>query len=328
MQETPPSTFGAYRLLEPIGEGGMGRVWKAMDLNLERVVALKVLKSSDEARRKALVQEAKTACQLNHPNIAVIFDAGEVDGEPFIAMELVEGRSLGDYLGTEVPEADLRELLIQGAAALQHAHQRGIVHRDIKPENLLVTSEGTLKILDFGVAKRGLPHARDTTSSGFTVTNETALGISVGTPAYMSPEQAYGLPLGPPTDQFSLATVLFEIATGRHPFRQETLLDTLHAIAKDPAPDLRSARPDLTPAFRETLRRMLEKRPEDRFSSMQSLLDFLASEGLSRSTGKVKTLPTRRRPRTAACMTPAKLPLESPSTGGSASRSPSSSPTP
>lgn len=290
-----PAQFGSYRLLERLGEGGMGVVWKAMDVRLERVVALKVMKGGEEATRKSLIQEAKTACQLNHPNIAIIYDAGEVDGAPYIAMELVEGQSLRGFNGRSVPEEDLREILTQAAAALQQAHAKGVIHRDIKPENLLITPEGTLKILDFGVAKRTLPHARETTSSGFTVTEETGLGISVGTPAYMSPEQAYGLGLGPATDQFSLGTVIYEIATGRHPFRCETMLDTLHAVAKEVPADLRLLRPDLSPALVRIVARMMEKRPEHRFRSMQALLDGLRGDAMLASTGKVRTLPAPRR---------------------------------
>lgn len=290
-----PAQFGSYRLLERLGEGGMGVVWKAMDVRLERVVALKVMKGGEESTRKALVQEAKTACQLNHPNIAVIYDAGEVDGAPYIAMELVEGQSLREYAGRSVPEDDLREILAQAAAALQQAHAKGVIHRDIKPENLLITHGGALKILDFGVAKRTLPHAQDTTSSGFTVTEATGLGISVGTPAYMSPEQAYGLGLGPATDQFSLGTVIYEIASGRHPFRRDTMLDTLHSVAKESPEDLRLLRPDLSPALVRIINRMLEKRPELRFRSMQALLDGLKGDAMQASTGRVRTLPAPRR---------------------------------
>jgi len=290
-----PTQFGSYRLIERLGEGGMGVVWRAMDLRLEREVALKVMKGGAEGTRKSLVQEAKTACQLNHPNIAVIYDAGEVDGSPYIAMELVKGQSLRDYAGRAMPEEDLREILAQAAGALQQAHAKGIVHRDIKPENLLITPDGILKILDFGVAKRTLPQAQDTTSSGFTVTEATGLGISVGTPAYMSPEQAYGLGLGPATDQFSLGTVVYEIASGRHPFRRDTMLDTLHAVAKETPPDLRLQRPDLSPALVRIISRMMEKRPEQRFRSMQALLDGLKGDALLASTGRVRTLPAPSR---------------------------------
>ncbi|MFZ4514253.1 MAG: protein kinase domain-containing protein, partial [Geothrix sp.] len=150
-----PTHFGSYRLLARLGEGAMGEVWRALDLRLEREVALKILKDVDDQRRQALIGEAKLACQLNHPNIAHIYDAGEVDGTPYIAMELVEGRTLRELVGHPVEATLLQDLARQAASALSHAHQRGIVHRDIKPENLLLTHEGQLKVLDFGIARRG-----------------------------------------------------------------------------------------------------------------------------------------------------------------------------
>jgi serine/threonine-protein kinase len=161
------SHFGSYRLLARLGEGAMGEVWKALDLRLEREVALKILKDADDLRRRALIGEAKLACQLNHPNIAHIYDAGEVDGLPYIAMELVEGRTLRSLVGPPMEAADLHALARQAASALWHAHQKGIVHRDIKPENLLLTEDGQLKILDFGIARRGgttCPWARPPTT--------------------------------------------------------------------------------------------------------------------------------------------------------------------
>lgn len=272
----PASTFGTYRLLEPLGEGGMGRVWKAIDLRLERVVALKVLKVVDAKQRSILVAEAKTACQLHHPHIAVIFEAGEVDGAPFIAMEFLQGDTLRSRLGRPQPEAFLREILLQAASALAHARQKGIIHRDIKPDNLLVTPQGQLKLLDFGVAKRGMPSQEETTDDGFTVAGETVQGISMGTPAYMSPEQAHGLALDPATDQFSLGLVLIELALGFHPFRKPTLLGTLHAITEEPVPNLSMHRPDLSPALARVIHRMLEKDSRNRFPSMEAIPDALA----------------------------------------------------
>src|SRR5512143_3698771 len=175
----------------------MGSVWRALDLRLERQIALKVLKRLDDPdtsdlRRRALISEAKLACQLNHPNIAHIYDAGEVEGIPYIAMELVEGRSLRLSVGPPASGDFLLSVARQAAAALHHAHQKGIVHRDIKPENLVLTPEGALKILDFGIARRGGPgsEAPDKTAHYFTLMEQTAPGFSQGTPAYMSPEQA------------------------------------------------------------------------------------------------------------------------------------------
>lgn len=272
----PASTFGTYRLLEPLGEGGMGRVWKALDLHLERVVALKLLKVVDAKQRTILLAEAKTACQLHHPNIAVVYEAGEVEGVPYIAMEFAEGETLRSLLGVHPSELFLRKVLAQAASALAHAHQKGIVHRDIKPDNLMVQPGGNLKLLDFGVAKRSLPSLDQTRNDGFTITGETLQGFSQGTPGYMSPEQANGWTLGPASDQFSLGISLFELASGFHPFRHPTLLATLQAITHDPAPDLCDYRQDLSPSLVAILHRMVEKRVEDRFPSMEAVLEALA----------------------------------------------------
>ena len=278
----PGTIFGPYRLLELVGVGGMGQVWKALDLRLERVVALKVLKEKDEVLRKALIAEAKTACQLNHPNIAVIFDAGEVEGLPYIAMEFVEGGTLQQQIGRPWDESDLRRLAVQAAEALDHAHQKAIVHRDIKPANLVVTSEGRLEILDFGVAKRTLPSGRG--DSNVTLLEETRPGISMGTPAYMSPEQVRGESLGPPSDQFSLGVVLRELATGDHPFRRDGVVETLHAILKDEIEPLMTLRPDLSPDLCSALDRMLEKNPAHRFPSLKA---FASLVGGSQGTGPI-----------------------------------------
>jgi len=292
------STFGTYRLLEPLGEGGVGRVWKALDLRLERVVALKLLKVVDGRQRTVLLAEAKTACLLNHPNIATVYEAGEVDGVPYIAMEFAEGETLRARLGTPQPEPFLRKVLAQAASALAHAHQKGVIHRDIKPDNLMVTPQGELKLLDFGVAKRGLPSLDQTSTDGFTITGETLQGFSQGTPGYMSPEQANGWPVGPATDQFSLGLSLFELAAGCHPFRHPTLVGTLHAIANDPTPDIRYLRTDLSAAFAKILRRMLEKKVEDRFPSMEAVFQALSaqpteamSDALIPSSGRKRRVP-------------------------------------
>ena len=225
----------------------MGEVWRALDLRLEREVALKLLKNADDQRRQALIGEAKLACQLNHPNIAHIYDAGEVEGTPYIAMELVEGQTLRALVGRPLEGESLQSLARQAAAALSHAHQKGIVHRDIKPENLLLTGEGQLKILDFGIARRGDDDSRPgPTSHHLTLVERTAPGYSQGTPAYMSPEQANGQALTGQSDQFSLGVVLYELATGVHPFLRGSLVDTLYAVTRDTPRPLSEARPDLT----------------------------------------------------------------------------------
>ncbi|HTL97447.1 MAG TPA: serine/threonine-protein kinase, partial [Holophagaceae bacterium] len=274
----PQTTFGSYRLLQLLGEGAMGAVWRALDLRLEREVALKILKGAGDQepgeatvqRRRSLMAEAKLACQLNHPNIAHIFDAGDVDGVPFIAMELVEGRSVRALAGKPVPLGLLASIAKQGASALAHAHHKGVVHRDIKPENLVLTEDGILKILDFGIARRQGPGsaALDQTAHHMTLVSETAPGFSMGTPAYMSPEQANGLALTGASDQFSLGTVLYELATGRHPFLKDNLVETLFAVAKNEPAPLAQRRRDLPDSLARGVMRLLAKRPEDRYPDL------------------------------------------------------------
>ncbi len=292
---------GNYRLLELLGEGAMGSVWRALDLRLERQVALKLLRPMEDAettghRRRALIAEAKLACQLNHPNIAHIYDAGEADGVPYIAMELVDGHSLRTQVGPPATDTFLLSIARQGAAALHHAHQKGIVHRDIKPENLVLTSEGVLKILDFGIARRGGPgsESTDKTAHFFTLMEQTAPGFSQGTPAYMSPEQANGVALTGSSDQFSLGTVLYELATGKHPFLRDSLVDTLFAVTRDEPFSLRVRRKDLPGPLILGIHKMLEKKPEARFQDLQAFIHSLDGQT---STGKTPVLSPEHPPK-------------------------------
>jgi serine/threonine-protein kinase len=279
----------------------MGEVWRALDLRLEREVALKILKDADDIRRKALIGEAKLACQLNHPNIAHIYDAGEVDGTPYIAMELVEGQTLRALVGRPLDGDTLRELARQAASALSHAHQKGIVHRDIKPENLLLTDDGRLKILDFGIARRGiedLPVGQ--TSHHMTLVERTAPGYSQGTPAYMSPEQANGQALTGQSDQFSLGVVLYELATAVHPFLRGSLVDTLYAVTRDEPRPLTEARPDLPRTLQDAIHRLMAKAAKDRFPNLQALATGLAENtptaAIPNLTHPAAWAPKRRRP--------------------------------
>ncbi len=274
-----PTHFGSYRLLARLGEGAMGEVWRALDLRLEREVAIKILKDADDLRRKALIGEAKLACQLNHPNIAHIYDAGEVDGTPYIAMELVRGRTLRALVGQALDGAALQDLARQAALALSHAHQKSIVHRVIKPENLLLTEEGQLKILDFGIARRGNEDpSLGPTSHHMTLVERTAPGYSQGTPAYMSPEQANGQALTGQSDQFSLGVVLYELATAVHPFLRSSLVDTLYAVTRDEPRPLSEARPDLPRTLQDAIHRLLAKKPADRFPNLQALATGLTND--------------------------------------------------
>ena len=291
----PGQTLGSYRLMEPLGEGGFGRVWKAVDLRLERQVALKVLKGTDAEHQRLLIQEARTACQLHHPNIATIFEVGEIEGEPYIAMELVEGTSLKGMLGRPMETEALLKLASQAASALYAAHQKGIVHRDVKPENLMLTHEGDIKILDFGVAKRGLA-AHDDTHHAITQTGLTDMGLTTGTPAYMSPEQARSGDVTPASDQFSLGLVLWELAAGRHPFKRNAIFETLHAISHETVPTLTRERPDLPPSFIEGIHRLLAKDPKDRFPDLQAFRQWLAAGSTTRRAQAI-SMPHSRLPR-------------------------------
>jgi serine/threonine-protein kinase len=273
---TELQTFGSYRLIEILGEGAMGTVWRALDLRLEREVALKILRNADEVRHRALLKEAKMACQLNHPNIAHIYEAGEAEGTPFIAMELVIGKTLSHFVGKQVEGAWLRSLVMQAASALHYAHQKGLVHRDIKPDNLVLTTDGILKILDFGIAQhQSASPVNDPTGHHATLIERTAPGYSQGTPAYMSPEQANGWAVEPLSDQFSLGVVLYELASGVHPFIRSSLVETLFAVVKDQPVPLRTARPDLPLNLGFVIERMMVKVPEERFPSLQAVMEAL-----------------------------------------------------
>ncbi len=262
----------------------MGTVWRAMDLRLEREVALKVLRNVDEVRHRALMAEAKMACQLNHPNIAHIYEAGEVDGTPFIAMELVVGKTLGHFAGKLAEAGWLRSVAVQAATALHYAHQKGLVHRDIKPDNLVLDNEGILKILDFGIAQHQTSKPiNGPTGHHATLIERTAPGYSQGTPAYMSPEQANGWAVGPASDQFSLGVVLHELATGVHPFLRASLVETLFAVAKDEPALLRTVRRDLPPNLGLVIERMMAKVPEERFGTLQVVVEAL-QEGQATQT--------------------------------------------
>jgi serine/threonine-protein kinase len=270
-----------YRLLDPLGSGGMGVVYKAEDTVLGRTVALKFLSAQivqDPKCAERFRDEARTASSLNHPNICTIYEVGEQEGELFIAMEYVEGRPLSEFLrdGGMAVETLLRYGR-QISGALEHAHERGIVHRDLKPANVVVTPDGTAKILDFGLAKRNDPEQlqRKTTQG---VATETSVGLT-GTLPYMSPEQLEGRETGPRSDIWSLGVLLYEMASGTRPFRGENLYRLCTAIIQEPMPPL----PEHVPAgLAAVIKRCLQKEPSRRYqraSELRAALEALEISG-------------------------------------------------
>jgi TolB-like protein/Tfp pilus assembly protein PilF len=268
-------TLSRYRIVELLGSGAMGDVYRADDLRLKRPVALKVVRTAGDAPRTSqrLLQEARAASALSHPNIAVVYEVDEVDHDGtrigFITMEYVDGRTLADIASSRpLPLETILDIGGQVAGALAHAHDHGIVHRDIKPANLMVTASGLVKVLDFGVARPADPFVDFEAS---TRTGE-ALGLTtsaVGTLPYMSPEQAAGRALDGRSDMFSLGVVLYELIAGRRPFEGATAVQLLEALLRRDPPSIDAALDDSrVVAVERVLRRMLEKQPDDRYEDL------------------------------------------------------------
>ena len=229
-------TISHYRILAQLGAGGMGVVYRAEDVRLGREVAVKFVShdfADDEQAVQRLRSEARAASALNHPNVCTIYDVGEVDGHPFIVMELIKGSTLRDRLDSgPLKIHQIVDIGIQIADALHSTHSDGIIHRDIKPGNIFLTTQEHVKVLDFGLAKLTVD-VEGANTRGATL-DRTAAGVTLGTIAYMSPEQASGEQLDGRTDLFSLGVVLYECATGRHPFSGQTTAVTLAAILNRP----------------------------------------------------------------------------------------------
>jgi eukaryotic-like serine/threonine-protein kinase len=253
-----------YEIMQKLGEGGMGEVYKARDMHLDRFVAMKVLppgKVADESRKACFVQEAKSASALNHPNIVVVHDISSDSGVDFIAMEYVDGKTLDQLIGRKgLPLNETLKYAIQVADALARAHAAGIVHRDLKPSNVMVDQHGLVKILDFGLAK--LTETRNPEDAAtLTLKPDTEKGTIAGTPAYMSPEQAEGKPVDARSDIFSFGAVLYEMLTGLRAFQGDSKMSTLAAVLqKEPRPLPANIPHDLNRVVSRCLRKDLERR--------------------------------------------------------------------
>ena len=250
-----------YEVKELLGRGGMGAVFLAQDRTLERLVAVKVLPpelSHDQSFVRRFEREARTAAKLDHPNIVPIFEVETGKDVNYFIMKQVKGQSLETLLSGQVPLEDCQRIVWEAARALGHAHQRGVIHRDIKPANLMIDEDGRTMLTDFGISK-----------AMQTATQVTGTGQIIGTPFYMSPEQAKGLEIDGRADQYSLAVVGYEMIAGRKPFSDDSLHTVIYKHVWEQPDPLETHRPDAPPALRAVIHRALAKDPKDRFATME-----------------------------------------------------------
>ncbi len=281
-------TLGSYRLIDRLGAGGMGEVWRAEDTRLLRSVAIKILSeriANDPEWKARFLREARTIAQMNHPNIATIYSIEQEAEKLFIVMELVEGESLGTVLAKgPLPPQEAVRMIQQVAEALAEAHEKGIVHRDVKPDNIIV-GKRSVKVLDFGIAKQLVSTSQTPTL--------TQAGLIVGTPFYMSPEQALGKPVDARSDLFSLGVVLYEALTGRRPFEGESVTETMMNIIMQEALDLSTVAQSLPPSLVEIVNRALQKKPERRFGSAGEMVDALSRVDFRTPAAKAPAKPPK-----------------------------------
>ena len=298
------TTLRHYVIKSPLGRGGMGEVWLARDTTLDRDVALKILPpdtSGDAATRKErFFREAKAASALNHPNIVTIHEINHDQGFDFIAMEYVEGATLASLLRPGMPIAEIEKYATQIAAAVGRAHRANIVHRDLKPGNIMVTNDGLVKVLDFGLAKALQAPAAATaeTVEAAPSPDLTREGMTLGTVGYMSPEQSVGDFVDARSDVFSFGVIFYEMLAGRRPFDGKTRSDMLQQLhLSEPSP-LGQLRPDTPVRLHEIVMRCLQKKPGDRFSTLTEVHAALAG-GTTTTTDFVSGISAA--PHTGAC---------------------------
>jgi Tol biopolymer transport system component/predicted Ser/Thr protein kinase len=290
-------TISHYAIVRKLGSGGMGEVYLAEDSRLHRKVALKLLPpevAGDPARARRFLQEAHAASALSHPNIGVIYEIGEAEGgAPFIAMEYIEGATLAEKIGGKpLPLPEILDIAVEVAGALDEAHAKGITHRDIKPSNLMITTRGHVKVVDFGIAKLDTPGDDDASTR-----IKTDTGLVLGTVAYMSPEQALGLPVDPRSDLFSLGSVLYEMTTGRIPFQGRSVTETIDQIAHAQPEAIARYNYGAPPELERIIRKLHEKEPANRYQSARELEVDLRNLRRDSSTGEriAAAAPAKRR---------------------------------
>lgn len=277
-----PLTYGRYEIIEELGKGSMGVVYRAHDPQIDRTIALKVLREdrvTSEAFVQRFLKEARAIGRLSHPNIVTVYDVGEDHGTIFIAMELLEGTPLNRVAQErEFSPVEIVRLGAQMAETLGYAHQKGIVHRDVKPSNILLLSNGQIKITDFGIA-----HIEDPSALV-----QTQAGEILGTPAYMSPEQVLTRPVDGRSDLFSLGIILYELSTKKRPFVGENMAGVFQAITQAQPPPPHQINPSIPQRLSQTIMRCLNKIPEERFESGHAL-----ARALSESIEEPKPLPQK-----------------------------------
>jgi eukaryotic-like serine/threonine-protein kinase len=278
---------GRYQVDQMVGEGAMARVYKAYDPKIARTLAIKLLKShllADDEYRIRFFREAKGAGILSHPNIVTVFDVGEEDNHPFLAMEWVEGTTLADVLkeGRKFTAKEVVEIGIQLVRALDYAHRKGIVHRDVKPGNVMLVKDSlTVKVADFGICR--ITEA-DTHVQG----QQTQMGDVLGTPHYMSPEQVLGEKVDSRSDLFSAGVVLYQLLTGALPFEGDSLISVAFKITKSDPPSIDKVRPELPLALRRVIDRALKKQPEKRYQTGEEFAQALIAVGRDMTEDEAK----------------------------------------